>query len=75
MTEDDIPLKRIVVPLDGSDYSFRAAKYAVKVAKMSNAEIFFMHAVVNSPYGDPRGSGIMISAYIRRQQSLQNCGT
>jgi nucleotide-binding universal stress UspA family protein len=43
MTEDDILFKRIVVPLDGSDFSFRAAKYAIKVAKMANAEIFFMH--------------------------------
>src|SRR5918992_3348136 len=65
MTEDDIPLKRIVVSLDGSDYSFRAAKYAIKLAKMANAEVFFMHAVVNSPYGDPRSSGIMISSYIK----------
>jgi nucleotide-binding universal stress UspA family protein len=30
---EDIPLKRILVPLDGSDSSFRAAKYAIKVAK------------------------------------------
>jgi hypothetical protein len=62
--EDDIPLKRILVPLDGSDFSFRAVKYAIKVAKMANAEIFFMHAVVNPPYGDPRSGGMMISAYI-----------
>ena len=62
---DDIPLKRILVPLDGSDSSLRAAKYAIKVAKMANADIFFMHAVVNPPYGDPRGAGIMITAYIK----------
>jgi nucleotide-binding universal stress UspA family protein len=37
------PLKRIVVPLDGSDSSFRAAKYAIKVAKMANAEICFVY--------------------------------
>jgi hypothetical protein len=43
---DDILLKRILVPLDGSDSSFRAAKYAIKVAKMANAEIIFMHADV-----------------------------
>ncbi|MDQ3835662.1 MAG: universal stress protein [Thermoproteota archaeon] len=65
MTEDHIHLKRVVVPLDGADYSFRAAKYAVKVAKMSNAEIFFMHAVANPPYGDPMSGGLMISAYIK----------
>jgi nucleotide-binding universal stress UspA family protein len=43
---DDILLKRILVPLDGSDSSSRAAKYAIKVAKMANAEIIFMHADV-----------------------------
>jgi nucleotide-binding universal stress UspA family protein len=70
MTEDDIPLKRIVVPLDGSDYSFRAAKYTIKLAKMANAEIFFMHAVVNPPYGDPRSGGIMISSYTKEATEL-----
>jgi nucleotide-binding universal stress UspA family protein len=68
--DDDIPLKRIVVPLDGSDCSFRATKYAIKVAKMANVEIFFMHAVVNTPYGDPRSSGIMISSYIKEATEL-----
>ena len=70
MSQDDIPLERIVVPLDGSDYSFRAAKYAIKLAKMANAEVFFMHAVVNSPYGDPRSRGMMISAYIKEATEL-----
>lgn len=68
--DDDIPLKKIIVPLDGSDWSFRAAKYAIKVAKMANAEIIFMHAVVNPPYGDPRSAGIMITAYIKEAEEL-----
>jgi nucleotide-binding universal stress UspA family protein len=68
--ENDIPLQRILVPLDGSDFSFRAAKYAIKVAKMANAEIFFMHAVVNPPYGDPRSGGMLISAYIKEARAL-----
>ena len=67
---DDIPLKRIIVPLDGSDSSFRAAKYAIKIAKMANAEIIFMHAVVNPPYGDPRSAGIMITSYIKEAREL-----
>jgi nucleotide-binding universal stress UspA family protein len=67
---NDIPLKRILVPLDGSDFSFRGAKYAIKVAKMANAEIFFMHAVVNPPYGDPRSGGMMISSYIKEATEL-----
>lgn len=71
MIEDnDIPLKKIIVPLDGSDWSFRAAKYAIKIAKMANAEIIFMHAVVNPPYGDPRSAGIMITAYIKEAEEL-----
>ena len=68
--DDDIPLKKIIVPLDGSDWSFRAAKYAIKIAKMANAEIIFMHAVVNPPYGDPRSVGIMITAYIKEAEEL-----
>ncbi len=68
--DDDIPLKKIIVPLDGSDWSFRAAKYAIKVAKMANAEIIFMHAVVNPPYGDHRSAGIMITAYIKEAREL-----
>ncbi len=37
---------------------------------MADAEIFFMHAVVNPPYGDPRSSGMMISAYIKEATEL-----
>ncbi|HKH85528.1 MAG TPA: universal stress protein [Nitrososphaera sp.] len=70
MIEEDIPLKRIIVPLDGSDSSFRAAKYAIKIAKMANAEIIFVHAVVNPPYGDVRGAGVMITAYIKEAREL-----
>jgi nucleotide-binding universal stress UspA family protein len=70
MIEDDILLKKIIVPLDGSDSSFRAAKYAIKVAKMANAEIIFVHAVVNPPYGDGRGAGVMITAYIKEAREL-----
>jgi len=68
--DDDIPLKKIIVPLDGSDWSFRAAKYAIKIAKMANAEIIFMHAVVNPPYGDPGSAGIMITAYTKEAEEF-----
>jgi nucleotide-binding universal stress UspA family protein len=50
--------------------SLRAAKYAIKVAKMANADIFFMHTVVNPPYGDPGSGGMMISAYIKEATEL-----
>ena len=70
MIEDGITLKRIIVHLDGSDSSFRAAKYAIKVAKMADAEIIFMHVVVNPPYRDARNAGIMITAYIKEAKEL-----
>jgi nucleotide-binding universal stress UspA family protein len=60
----DISLRRILVPLDGSDSSFQAAKYAIKIAKMANAEIFFMHAVVNPPYVEYKTAGLVIMHYI-----------
>lgn len=61
---DDIPLRRILVPIDGSDSSFQAARYAIKIAKMANAEIMFIHAVVNPPYVDYKTPGNVIVHYI-----------
>lgn len=60
----DIQLKRILVPLDGSDSSFQAAKYAIKIAKTTEAEIIFMHAVVNPPYAEYKTAGLVIMHYI-----------
>jgi nucleotide-binding universal stress UspA family protein len=60
----NIQLKRILVPLDGSDSSFQAAKYAIKIAKMANAEIIFMHAVVNPLYVEYKTAGLVIMHYI-----------
>ncbi|MEM3094565.1 MAG: universal stress protein [Nitrososphaera sp.] len=63
MPSDILP-KRILVPLDGSDSSFQAAKYAIKLAKMAKAEIIFMHAVVNPPYVEYKAAGLVIVRYI-----------
>lgn len=70
MVEDDIPLNRILVPLDGSDWSFRAAKYAIKIAKMANAEIVCVHAVVSLPstaYANVH-AGVLIPWYIEESK-------
>ena len=37
---------------------------------MANADIVFMHAVVNPPYGDPRSGEMMISAYMKEATEL-----
>jgi nucleotide-binding universal stress UspA family protein len=67
MSDDDIngeeiPLRKILVPLDGSEWSFRAAKYAIKIAKMANAEIVCVYAVVSLPstaYASPHASALI----------------
>lgn len=38
-------VKRILVPTDGSDYSVRAAEYAVSVAKLLGAEIVVVYII------------------------------
>ncbi len=45
---DELP-KRILVPLDGSDFSFRAAQYAINLARLTDGEIICVHAVVDLP--------------------------
>ena len=48
--------KKILVPVDGSDHSMRAAEYALELAKLIDAEIFLLHcrktlpAVLGEPY-------------------------
>lgn len=52
------------MPLDGSDPSIQAAKYAVKLAKMVKAEIIFMHAMVNPPYAESKSAELVVTHYI-----------
>ena len=42
-------LKKFLVPVDGSDYSMRAAKYSAELAKLTNGEIVFMHCHKSFP--------------------------
>jgi nucleotide-binding universal stress UspA family protein len=68
--DDEIPLRKILVPLDGSAWSFRAAKYAIKIAKMANAEIVCVHAVVSLPvtvYASPHVD-VLIPRYIEESK-------
>ena len=58
---DKLP-KRIIVPLDGSDFSFRAAKYALNLAGLTGGEIICVHAVVDLPYIEYMGAGIVTPA-------------
>src|SRR5215212_3475108 len=62
-SSDELP-KRILVPLDGSDFSFHAAKYAISLARVTGGEIICVHAVVELPYLEYMGAGIVpITSY------------
>jgi len=68
--DEEILLRKFLVPLDGSDWSFRAAKYAIKIAKMANAEMVYVHAVVSLPataYANVH-AGVLIPRYIEESK-------
>jgi nucleotide-binding universal stress UspA family protein len=45
VSEEEISIKKILVPIDGSDASLKAAKYAIKAAKCEKAQIICMYVV------------------------------
>ena len=45
VSEEEITIKKILVPIDGSDVSLKAAKYAIKAAKYEKAQIICMYVV------------------------------
>ena len=48
-TSDDerkkIEIKNILVPIDGSEYSLKAAQYAIRIARNERAQLFCTHVV------------------------------
>jgi nucleotide-binding universal stress UspA family protein len=46
-----IHIKKILVPIDGSECSLNAAKYGIKIAKDENAQLFCIHVIGSVPYG------------------------
>jgi nucleotide-binding universal stress UspA family protein len=48
----EVQIKKILVPIDGSEYSLKAAKYAIKIAKDKNAQLLCIHIITpRIPYG------------------------
>jgi nucleotide-binding universal stress UspA family protein len=63
------PLRKILVPLDGSEWSFRAARYAIKIATMAKAEIVCLHAVSNPPYTVYAHADELVPRYIEEARN------
>jgi nucleotide-binding universal stress UspA family protein len=50
-----IGIKKILVPVDGSDLSFKAATYAIHLAKADNAEVMALNVVEDIKQGGAIG--------------------
>jgi nucleotide-binding universal stress UspA family protein len=62
-----IQIRKILVPIDGSECSLNASMYAVKLAKNENAQLFCNHVIVGVPYGYD-GSPNAIDQYFKDLQ-------
>ncbi|MGC1930106.1 MAG: universal stress protein [Candidatus Nitrosopolaris sp.] len=45
-----IQIKKMLITIDGSEYSINAAKYAIRIAKDENAQLFCIHVIASVPY-------------------------
>jgi nucleotide-binding universal stress UspA family protein len=50
-TDNKVQIRNILVPIDGSECSLDAAKYATRIAKNENAQLFCIHVMTKVPYG------------------------
>jgi nucleotide-binding universal stress UspA family protein len=58
-----VQIRKILVPIDGSECSLYAAKHAVKLAKDENAKLFCIHVIGSIPYGY-RLDGYAVQQYL-----------
>ncbi len=61
---EEVNIRRILVPIDGSNCSMRAARYAIEVAKLQRAEILCIHIIQKLPYSY-EFTGSVIEQYIK----------
>ena len=74
-TPADISIKAILVPVDGSEASFRAAAYAIRIAKHVKAKVICVHAIAIPPYlFDEQRSGQPTTAayYVIAKKQAEN---
>ena len=66
----EVQIKKILVPIDGSDTSIKAAKYAVKIAKQNKAQIICIHAITSPPYISEYNYAPMLPVYYEGAKKL-----
>lgn len=62
---------KILVPIDGSQYSFKAAQYAIEISKKYGSELTFLSVVPSRiRYGDSSGFfGAISPAYFTKYKN------
>jgi nucleotide-binding universal stress UspA family protein len=68
-----IQIRKILVPIDGSECSLYAARYAVKLAKDENAQLFCIHVIGSVPYYGYMGSPPAIDQYYKDLEEKVEC--
>ena len=48
-----VQIKKILLPIDGSEYSFNAPRYTIKIAKDEDAELFCIYVITSVQYWYP----------------------
>jgi nucleotide-binding universal stress UspA family protein len=66
-----VQIRKILVPIDGSEYSINAAKYATRIAKDENAKLFCIHVMASVPYGRAT-SQPAIDKYFKDKEKVQS---
>lgn len=51
ITDEKVQIKNILVPIDGSNCSMKAAGYVIEIAKLQKAMIHVIHVIEPLPYG------------------------
>ena len=66
----DIQIKKILVPIDGSEASLKAARYAVKIAKQEKAKLVCIHAIGIPVYITEYRSPLLLPSYYEAGKKL-----
>lgn len=66
----EIEIKKILLPIDGSDASLKAARYAVKIAKQEKVQIVCIHAIGTPAYLSEYRTGPLLPSYYEEAKKL-----
>jgi nucleotide-binding universal stress UspA family protein len=66
----EVQIRKILLPLDGSENSFKAAGYAVNIAKQNASQIICIHAISSPSYMSEYSYTPMLPSYYETAKKL-----